>query len=178
MKVNFQLIHNPSWLFTLTLRQLLKKKSWRKRAEEKAIQGTEDVSIAVLAFVNMYSDPEQVYITDGIYEELLSVLAKIDGWTWLPAPHHFTLKGRVCPLVMSQRHWVCNIFSKEVFKKQVRKYVYQLSWIVLKIAFIYGQISWPRAWKHLRYSGWNIDNNRPSTAQLNDERNTCYAADR
>jgi adenylate cyclase len=38
-----------------------------------------NASIAVLPFVNMSSDPEQEYFSDGITEELLNLLAKIKG---------------------------------------------------------------------------------------------------
>jgi len=43
---------------------------------EVAIE-SEGTSIAVLPFVNMSSDPEQEYFSDGISEEILNVLAKI-----------------------------------------------------------------------------------------------------
>jgi len=36
-------------------------------------------SLAVLPFVNMSSDPENEYFSDGITEELLNVLAKVEG---------------------------------------------------------------------------------------------------
>ena len=36
-------------------------------------------SIAVLPFINMSNDPEQEFFSDGISEELLNVLAKVDG---------------------------------------------------------------------------------------------------
>ena len=38
-----------------------------------------DKSIAVLAFENMSSDPEQAFFADGISEELLNLLARIEG---------------------------------------------------------------------------------------------------
>ena len=37
------------------------------------------VAIAVLPFVNMSSDPEQEYFSDGMTEELLNTLVKVDG---------------------------------------------------------------------------------------------------
>ncbi|TDI63348.1 MAG: hypothetical protein E2O91_00395, partial [Alphaproteobacteria bacterium] len=40
--------------------------------EARAVQ----TSIAVLPFVNMSSDPEQEFFSDGITEEILNVLAK------------------------------------------------------------------------------------------------------
>lgn len=39
----------------------------------------EPLSVAVLPFVNMSSDPEQEYFSDGLSEELLNVLAQIDA---------------------------------------------------------------------------------------------------
>jgi TolB-like protein/Tfp pilus assembly protein PilF len=41
------------------------------------VKGVSAASIAVLPFVNMSSDPEQEYFSDGISEELLNLLAKI-----------------------------------------------------------------------------------------------------
>lgn len=39
----------------------------------------ESISLAVLPFVNMSSDKEQEYFSDGISEELLNVLANAGG---------------------------------------------------------------------------------------------------
>lgn len=44
---------------------------------KEVVQKSEGSSIAVLPFVNMSSDPEQEYFSDGISEEILNVLAKI-----------------------------------------------------------------------------------------------------
>jgi TolB-like protein len=41
--------------------------------------GTKGKSVAVLPFVNMSSDPEQTYFSDGISEELLNALVKLPG---------------------------------------------------------------------------------------------------
>ena len=43
------------------------------------IESFGDKSIAVLAFENMSSDPEQAYFADGISEELLNLLARVEG---------------------------------------------------------------------------------------------------
>ena len=43
------------------------------------LNNTSPESIAVLPFVNMSADPDQVYFSDGISEELLNVLAHFPG---------------------------------------------------------------------------------------------------
>jgi TolB-like protein/Flp pilus assembly protein TadD len=55
-------------------------------------------SIAVLAFVNMSSDPEQEYFSDGISEEILNVLAKIDGLKVAARTSSFMFKGQNRPV--------------------------------------------------------------------------------
>lgn len=46
---------------------------------EALVDSYGDHSIAVLPFINMSSDPEQDYFSDGISEELLNLLAGVDG---------------------------------------------------------------------------------------------------
>jgi len=50
-------------------------------------------SIAVLPFVNMSSDPEQEFFSDGISEELLNVLSKIPGLQVSARTSSFQFKG-------------------------------------------------------------------------------------
>ena len=50
-------------------------------------------SIAVLPFVNMSSDPEQEYFSDGISEELLNLLAKIPELEVAARTSSFSYKG-------------------------------------------------------------------------------------
>jgi TolB-like protein len=52
------------------------------------------VSIAVLPFVNMSSDPEQEYFSDGITEEILNRLVKINGLQVTARTSAFTFKGQ------------------------------------------------------------------------------------
>jgi len=52
-----------------------------------------DNSIAVLPFVNMSSDPEQEYFSDGISEELLNLLSKISGLQVSARTSSFQFKG-------------------------------------------------------------------------------------
>jgi TolB-like protein/Tfp pilus assembly protein PilF len=50
-------------------------------------------SIAVLPFVNMSSDPEQEYFSDGISEEILNELAQLPGLRVASRTSAFTFKG-------------------------------------------------------------------------------------
>ena len=52
------------------------------------------VSIAVLPFVNMSSDPEQEYFSDGISEELLNLLAQIPQFQVAGRTSSFKFKGQ------------------------------------------------------------------------------------
>ena len=51
-------------------------------------------SIAVLPFINMSSDPEQEYFSDGISEEILNVLAKIPNLHVTSRSSTFAFKGK------------------------------------------------------------------------------------
>lgn len=53
-----------------------------------------DRSIAVLPFVNMSSDPEQEYFSDGISEELLNLLARIPELRVISRSSAFSYKGK------------------------------------------------------------------------------------
>jgi len=62
--------------------------------EIKAKQSDKKKSLAVLPFVNMSSDPENEYFSDGITEELLNVLAKVEGLQVTARTSSFAYKGR------------------------------------------------------------------------------------
>ncbi|MCG8435710.1 MAG: tetratricopeptide repeat protein, partial [Gammaproteobacteria bacterium] len=55
---------------------------------------SDDKSIAVLPFVNMSADPTNEYFSDGISEELLNVLAKIEGLRVAARTSSFAYKGK------------------------------------------------------------------------------------
>jgi TolB-like protein/Tfp pilus assembly protein PilF len=50
-------------------------------------------SIAVLPFTNLSTDPEQEYFADGISEELLNLLAKVEGLRVISRTSAFSFKG-------------------------------------------------------------------------------------
>lgn len=51
-------------------------------------------SVAVLPFVNLSSDPEQEYFSDGLTEELLNVLAQVPGLRVPARTSSFAFKGQ------------------------------------------------------------------------------------
>jgi adenylate cyclase len=54
---------------------------------------TPDTSIAVLPFVNMSDDPGNEYFSDGISEELLNVLVRVEGLRVVSRTSSFAFKG-------------------------------------------------------------------------------------
>jgi len=65
---------------------------------EPQVMANPEKSIAVLPFVNMSSDPEQEYFSDGISEELLNGLAKIDSLKVAARTSSFSFKGQSRPV--------------------------------------------------------------------------------
>ena len=64
-----------------------------EQVTESGKSGIADKSIAVLPFVNMSSDPEQEYFSDGISEELLNVLVHVDDLRVASRTSSFAFKG-------------------------------------------------------------------------------------
>jgi len=60
---------------------------------EPQVQVEIDRSVAVLPFVNMSSDPEQDYFSDGISEELLNLLAKVRQLRVVSRSSSFAYRG-------------------------------------------------------------------------------------
>ena len=82
-----------------------------------------DKSIAVLPFVNMSSDKEQEYFSDGLSEELLNLLAKIPELRVTSRSSAFSYKGKDFKIVDVGRELnVSNVLEGSVRKsgKQIR----------------------------------------------------------
>jgi len=89
----------PSGLLALAGMMALIVGAWY--VGRRSVSGDDDgsaaapsVSIAVLPFVNMSSDPEQEYFSDGISEELLNLLAKIPALRVASRTSAFSFKGQ------------------------------------------------------------------------------------
>ena len=65
-------------------------KFWLRPAVDLEI----DRSIAVLPFVNMSSDPEQEFFSDGISEEILNLLARVKELRVISRSSAFVYRGR------------------------------------------------------------------------------------
>jgi len=79
--------------------------------------GFNQTSIAVLPFVNMSSDPEQEYFSDGISEELLNLLAKIPQFKVAGRTSSFKFKGQYDDLrLIGDSLGVMNILEGSVRK--------------------------------------------------------------
>jgi len=66
----------------------------RDGTTENPAETTEQPSIAVLPFVNMSSDAEQEYFSDGISEEILNALARVQGLQVAGRTSSFAFKGQ------------------------------------------------------------------------------------
>ncbi|UCC14709.1 MAG: tetratricopeptide repeat protein [Gammaproteobacteria bacterium] len=65
-----------------------------KKDTPSADSATESKSIAVLPFVNMSGDADNEYFSDGLSEELLNVLAQVDGLRVAARTSSFHFKGQ------------------------------------------------------------------------------------
>ncbi len=63
-------------------------------AGDKPADISNEKSIAVLPFVNMSSDPEQEYFSDGLSEEILNLLSKVQGLKVTARTSSFAFKGK------------------------------------------------------------------------------------
>jgi TolB-like protein/Flp pilus assembly protein TadD len=80
--------------------------------------GPQDLSIAVLPFVNLSLDPENEYFSEGLSEEVLNVLARIDDFRVAGRTSSFAFKGQQQDLrAIGERLGVANILEGSVRKQ-------------------------------------------------------------
>jgi len=80
-------------------------------------RGPEQLSIAVLPFANMSTDPEQDYFSDGISEEILNLLAQIQPLKVIARTSSFSFKGKEVDIAtMAQQLHVRHILEGSVRK--------------------------------------------------------------
>jgi TolB-like protein/Tfp pilus assembly protein PilF len=78
-------------------------------------------SIAVLPFADMSSSKDQEYFSDGIAEEILNVLAQVDGLRVIGRTSSFSMKGRNEDLrTIGQRLGATNLLEGSVRKSGAR----------------------------------------------------------
>jgi len=86
------------WSMVARPRALAPSRDDALRATLDAIPPASDIhplpSIAVLPFVNLSSDKEQEYFSDGMAEEILNALAQVDGLRVIGRTSSFSFKGR------------------------------------------------------------------------------------
>ncbi len=75
-------------------------------------------SLAVLSFANMSPDPENEYFADGIAEELLNVLARVEGLKVASRTSAFSFKGQQVPVrEIAQQLNVAHVLEGSVRKQ-------------------------------------------------------------
>jgi serine/threonine-protein kinase len=94
----------------------------RAREERSGLPAAPTVpSIAVLPFVNVSSDKEQEYFSDGIAEEILNALAQVDGLRVIGRTSSFSMKGKNEDLrTIGQRLGAAHLLEGSVRKSGTR----------------------------------------------------------
>ena len=89
-KFNLKNVKRPMEVFAITNNGL----SVPTLQEMNDKTGTAAKTIAVLPFINMSADPDNEYFSDGITEELLNALTKVDGLLVTSRTSSFAFKGK------------------------------------------------------------------------------------
>ena len=89
----------------------------RSAMPQEASASPSEQSIAVLPFVNMSSDPEQEYFSDGLSEELLNLLAQIPSLHVAARTSSFSFKGEKIDIpAVAEKLKVANVLEGSVRK--------------------------------------------------------------
>ncbi len=117
-------VQSPRWEAALEAQKAEEVAEARKAGRTEAlVESYGDKSIAVLPFINMSSDVEQEYFSDGISEELLNLLAKIPELRVTSRSSAFAFKGEKIDIpVVAEKLDVAHILEGSVRKagNQVR----------------------------------------------------------
>jgi len=96
-KLNYTIIG----VLAIALILSLVSRDWSQAPADVVIEDSEtasEQSIAVLPFVNMSDDRENEFFSDGISEELLNVLVKVEGLRVASRTSSFSFKGKDTPI--------------------------------------------------------------------------------
>ena len=93
LAIGFPITIALSWIFDLRW-DGLHRESDLAAGNTPQLHKVDHASIAVLPFVNMSSDPEQEYFSEGISEELLNLLTKIPQLFVAARTSSFSFKGK------------------------------------------------------------------------------------
>ncbi|MEO5906150.1 MAG: adenylate/guanylate cyclase domain-containing protein, partial [Saprospiraceae bacterium] len=88
-KFNFKNVKRPIEVYAITNEGLVVPSG-----AQLNIKAGSEKSIAVLPFVNMSSDPENEYFSDGISEEILNALTRVKGLQVSARTSSFSFKGK------------------------------------------------------------------------------------
>jgi TolB-like protein/Tfp pilus assembly protein PilF len=83
-------VKKPVTLYALTNKGLAVPEKDQVKSNKK----TPNKTIAVLPFLNMSADPENEYFSEGITEEIINVLAKVEGLNVTARTSSFAFKGK------------------------------------------------------------------------------------
>jgi adenylate cyclase len=87
-------IDRPVQAYRISLDSNQPVKATEVQSSTPALSLSDKPSIAVLPFNNLSNDPDQEYFADGISEDLITDLSKLEGLTVIARNSSFTFKGR------------------------------------------------------------------------------------
>ena len=86
-------------------------------AKQATAVATNEVTLAVLPFLNLSSDPEQEYFSDGLSEEILNQVAQIEGLKVAARTSSFAFKGKTGDMrLIGEKLGVANLLEGSIRK--------------------------------------------------------------
>jgi TolB-like protein len=95
---------------------------WESRIASRApVSATAEASVAVLAFENMSPDPENAFFAEGVSEEILNVLAAVDGLRVASRTSAFSFADSDIPITeIASQLGVAHVLEGSVRRQGVR----------------------------------------------------------